>query len=227
MLRGGQLDAARSAYALDVLERNAQAQARLIEDLLDVSRIITGKLHLDVRQVELAAVIRGVTEAMRPAAEAKALRLERAIDPSVGPIAGDPDRLQQVVWNLLANAVKYTPKGGRVEVGLRRVDSTAQITVKDTGIGIRADFLPRVFERFSQAEGGPSRAHGGLGLGLAIVRHLVELHGGSVQADSPGEGRGATFTVSLPVPEIDIGRSGGLELATPSPPGGRPASRCT
>lgn len=126
----------------------------------------------------------------------------------MGPIAGDPDRLQQVVWNLLANGVKYTPSGGRVEVGLRRARSTVQITVKDTGIGIRADFLPRLFERFSQADGGPSRAKGGLGLGLAIVRHLVELHGGSVRAESPGERLGATFTVSLPVPEIDASRAG-------------------
>ncbi len=208
MLRGEQLDGASVAYALEVLERSAQAQARLIEDLLDVSRIVSGRLSLDIRQVDLGALIDAVTETMRPAAQAKAIRLERAPGPPVGPIAGDPDRLQQVVWNLLANGVKYTPSGGRVEVGLRRARSTVQITVKDTGIGIRADFLPRLFERFSQADGGPSRAKGGLGLGLAIVRHLVELHGGSVRAESPGERLGATFTVSLPVPEIDASRAG-------------------
>jgi signal transduction histidine kinase/ActR/RegA family two-component response regulator len=214
LLRTGRLDAAKTTHALEVVERNTQAQARLIEDILDVSRIITGKLQLDLRQVEPAAVIRAALEAVRPAAEAKGVCLQSALDPSVGPVAGDPDRLQQAVWNLLSNGVKYTPSGGHVEVRLDRVGSTTRITVRDTGIGIRSEFLPHVFERFTQAGRGPARSESGLGLGLAIVRHLVELHGGTVHAESPGEGQGATFTLNLPAPVAAMERRH-LPPATP------------
>jgi signal transduction histidine kinase/CheY-like chemotaxis protein len=199
LLATGQLREEHKARALATIERNARAQTRLIDDLLDVSRVITGKLRLDIRQVNLEDVVRGAVEAMRPALAAKGIRLETAIDPNEGLIAGDPERLQQVVWNLLSNATKFTPQGGRVELRLRRSGSQQELAVTDTGVGIATEFLPYVFERFRQQEGGSRRRYGGLGLGLAIVRHLVELHGGSVSAESDGEGRGATFRVILPV----------------------------
>jgi PAS domain S-box-containing protein len=199
MLTDGQLDAERTERALGSIERNARAQGRLIDDILDVSRIITGKLRLDVRPVDLAAVIEGAVESVRPAAEAKGIRLQRVLDTGPQVVSGDPERLQQVVWNLLSNAVKFTPKGGRVQVGLERVNSHVEIVVSDTGRGIAPDVLPHVFERFLQADSSTTRAHGGLGLGLAIVRHLAELHGGTVRAESEGEGQGATFTVDLPL----------------------------
>jgi PAS domain S-box-containing protein len=199
MLRGGQLEGERAARAVETIERNARAQTQLVDDLLDVSRIITGKLRIDVRSVDLTAVIKAAADATRPAAEAKDIRLQTLLDPRAGPVSGDPDRLQQVVWNLLSNAVKFTPKGGRVQVRLERVNSHVEITVADTGAGIAPEFLPHVFERFRQADMTYTRAHGGLGLGLSIVRQLVELHGGTVRAESEGEGRGTTFTVSLPL----------------------------
>ena len=167
--------------------------------MLDVSRIVSGKIRLDVQAVDLAAVIDNAVATMQPAADAKGVQLQTLIDPRVGPVSGDPDRLQQVMWNLLSNAVKFTPKGGRVQVRLERVNSHIEIVVSDTGVGIRKDFLPYVFERFRQADAGPTRKTGGLGLGLSIVRHLVEMHGGTVQADSAGEGQGSTFTVRLPM----------------------------
>lgn len=198
ILRGGRLDEASIARAYETVERNARAQAQLIEDLLDVSRIISGKLRLDVRPLELASVIQGAIETTRPAAEAKSIRVVTVLDPRANPVTGDADRLQQIVWNLLSNAIKFTPKGGRVMIRLERVNSHVEIIVSDTGVGISLEFLPHVFDRFRQADGSITRSHGGLGLGLAIVRHLVELHGGTVSADSrPGEG--ATFTVQLPV----------------------------
>src|SRR4030095_13733222 len=172
--------------------------AQLIEDLLDVSRIILGKLPLGVRPVELALVTEAALDAVRPAAAAKSIRLLRVLDPATGLVSGDPDWLQQAVWNLLSNAVKFTPSQGQVEIRLERRGRFAQITVKDTGKGISADFLPFVFDRLRQADSSSTRAHGGLGLGLALVRHLVDLHGGSVQAASAGEGKGATFCVQLP-----------------------------
>ena len=184
---------------LGVIERNAQAQRQLIEDLLDMSRIISGKVRLDVQRVNLAAVIEAAVDSMRPAAEAKGIRIQQALDPVAGPVKGDPARLQQVVWNLLANAVKFTPKGGRVQVVLERVNSHLEVVVSDTGAGIRPEFLPHVFDRFRQADASSTRQYGGLGLGLSIVKHLTELHGGSVRAKSPGEGMGATFTVMLPL----------------------------
>jgi signal transduction histidine kinase len=198
MLRTGTLDEPTRARALETLERNTRLQTQLIEDLLDVSRIITGKLRIEMHPVAPAAVIAAALEAVRPAADAKAIRLEARADPAAGPVAGDVDRLQQVVWNLLSNAIKFTPRGGRVEIRLEPVDGHVRLQVADTGRGISRDFLPHLFERFRQAEGAAVRSVGGLGLGLAIVRHLVELHGGTVRADSAGEGRGATFTIELP-----------------------------
>jgi signal transduction histidine kinase/CheY-like chemotaxis protein len=184
---------------LTVIERNARLQTRLIEDLLDMSRIISGKVRLDVQGVDLAAVAETAVGAVQPSADAKGIRLEKVIDPSAGPVSGDPGRLQQVLWNLLSNAIKFTPRGGRVQIVLRRVGSHLEVSVCDTGIGIPRDFLPHVFERFRQADASSTRMHGGLGLGLSIVKQLVELHGGSVRAESEGEGQGATLTVALPL----------------------------
>ena len=218
MLRRGRLDGEKTGRALETIERAARTQAQLIEDLLDVSRIVTGKLRLDVRPVDLAPVVQAAIDVMRPAAEARGIRLQAVLDSEAGRVSGDPARLQQVVWNLLSNAIKFTAKGGRVQVVLERVNSHVEIAVSDTGQGIAAEFLPHMFERFQQYERGPSRAHGGLGLGLAIVRHIVELHGGTVHAESPGVGRGAVFTVKLPL--IVIARTAGEverrhPLATP------------
>ncbi len=187
------------AEAHDTIDRNARAQSRLIEDILDFSRINAGKLRLDVRPLDLVDVVGDAIEVVRPGADAKGVRLDVVLDPSGGFISGDPDRLQQVVWNLLSNAVKFTPRGGRVQVRLERVRSYAELTVSDTGSGISPEFLPFVFDRFSQAESGSTRAYGGLGLGLGIVKNLVELHGGTVQALSPGIDKGATFAVRLPL----------------------------
>ncbi len=197
ILRAGKLDAA-TDRALEVIERNAKLQTRLIEDLLDVSRIISGSLRLQIRPIALGPVIEAAAANTRPGAQAKGIRLDLVLDPSPATIAGDPVRMQQVVSNLLVNAVKFTPAGGTVEVRLERKGPEVQISVKDTGAGIRPDFLPYVFDRFRQDDTTEARAHGGLGLGLAIVRHLVALHSGSIHAESPGEGRGATFTVRLP-----------------------------
>ncbi|HYE93054.1 MAG TPA: ATP-binding protein, partial [Terriglobales bacterium] len=199
MLRSGQLRGDARDAALDAIMRNAHAQVQLIDDLLDVSRIVTGRMRLDVRTVELQAVIEGALDAVRPAANAKNLRLQVVLDPRTGPITGDPDRLQQVVWNLLTNAVKFTPKGGHVQVHLQRANSHVEIVVSDTGPGIPAELLSVVFNRFWQAERSTTRTHGGLGLGLALVRHLVEAHGGTVTAQSAGAGKGATFVVKLPL----------------------------
>jgi signal transduction histidine kinase/ActR/RegA family two-component response regulator len=183
---------------LQAIERGARSQAQLVDDLLDVSRIISGKLRLEVRPVELTSVIESAAESVRPAAEAKGIALEADLDAHAGPVAGDPERLQQVVWNLLSNAVKFTPEGGHVGITLTRDGGQVVVTVRDDGKGINAEFLPFLFERFRQADSSSTRAHGGLGLGLAIVRHLVELHGGAVRAESAGEGRGARFVVTLP-----------------------------
>ncbi|HYX24366.1 MAG TPA: ATP-binding protein, partial [Thermoanaerobaculia bacterium] len=199
VLRTGKLDAAATARALETIERNSRAQAQLIADLLDVSRIITGKLRLDFRPVELARIIDSALDSVRPAADAKAIHLVLSLEPLASPVLGDSDRLQQVVWNLLSNAIKFTPRDGRVEVRLWEARPNAVIQVSDSGIGIRPDFLPYVFDRFRQAESTLTRSHGGLGLGLSIVRHLVELHGGTVEVDSPGEGQGAVFRVSIPL----------------------------
>lgn len=210
MLRMGQLSEADAAKALETIERNARAQAQLVDDLLDVSRIITGKLRMDVQPADPNAFIDAAVDAVRPAAEAKGVRIQKIIDTAAISIPGDPARLQQVVWNLLSNAIKFTPRDGRVQIRSERVNSHLEIVVSDTGQGIAADFLPHVFDRFRQADQKTSRLHGGMGLGLAIVRHLVEMHGGTVHASSEGEGKGATFTVMLPIsPVYQLDPSGG------------------
>jgi PAS domain S-box-containing protein len=198
MLCEGTLDETMQAHALKVIMRNAEAQQHLIEEVLDVSRIITGKLRLDVRPVELIHIIEAAIETVQPAAEAKSIQLETNFNSEANLISGDPERLQQVIWNLLSNAVKFTPQNGRVETRLERVGSHVRISVSDNGQGISPDFLPHVFDRFRQADQTAARAHSGLGLGLAVVRHLVELHGGTVAASSEGAMKGATFTVELP-----------------------------
>jgi PAS domain S-box-containing protein len=199
LLRSGNLDKDGTQRAVATIERNAKSQSQIIDDLLDVSRIITGKLRLKVRRVDLTQVIEGAVDAVRPAADAKKIRLESQFDAEVPPVSADPNRLQQVIWNLLSNAVKFTPEGGRIEIALERAGGQARVRVTDSGIGISPDFLDYVFDRFRQADSSTTRTHGGLGLGLAIVRHLVELHGGTVQAESAGEGNGSTFTVTLPI----------------------------
>jgi signal transduction histidine kinase/ActR/RegA family two-component response regulator len=200
MLRAGQLrDKEETTRALEAIERNANAQVQLVDDLLDVSRIVTGKMRLDVRVVDLTTVVGAALDAVRPAADAKSIRIQSVLDPRAGPITGDPDRLQQVVWNLVINAVKFTPKGGRVQISLQRINSHAEIVVSDTGEGIAPDILPVIFERFRQADSSITRAHAGLGLGLALAKHLTELHGGSITAQSAGPGKGATFVVKLPL----------------------------
>ena len=203
LLRTGRLDPARSAQALDTIERNVKTQAQIVADLLDVSRIITGKLALEIQPVDLVPLVEAALDVIRPPAAGKQIALDVRLEP-VDPVSGDPQRLQQVVWNLLANSVKFTPPGGRVEVTLARVGQAARIQVRDTGQGIAPDFLPHVFDRFRQADASTTRRHGGLGLGLAIVRHLVELHGGLVEAESDGDGRGATFTVTLPLRPLQM-----------------------
>src|SRR5712691_4270460 len=219
LLRNQSLDEATSAHALESIERNAKAQAQLIEDILDVSRIIVGKMSLESRPLELAQIIHAAIDTARPAADAKSIQIQTHCDTDVGLVSGDPGRLQQVVWNLLSNAVKFTPNGGRVDVRLERLDSDVQITVSDTGKGISAEFLPLVFDRFRQADSTSTRKYGGLGLGLAIVRQIIELHGGTVQAESRGEGHGATFTVRLPIKGIGDKEntipSGGSVFPTP------------
>ncbi len=202
ILRTNRVDEATMNRALETIERNARSQAQLIDDLLDISRIITGKIRLNVQTVELLSVIEAAIDTVRPAADAKNIRLQSVLDPAAGPVLGDSERLQQIVWNLLSNAIKFTPKRGRVQVCLQRINSHVEIVVTDTGQGISAEFLPYVFERFRQADSSITRSFGGLGLGLAIVRQLVELHGGTVHAESPGEGQGATFTVKLPLMAI-------------------------
>jgi PAS domain S-box-containing protein len=203
MLRSGVLHGEEKLQrALETIERNARAQTQLVEDILDVSRIIAGKLRVQVRHIDLRGVILAAMDAVRPAAEAKQVELAIDLRDEASDFHGDPDRLQQVVWNLLANAIKFTPGKGRVLVELRRSNGNAEIAVSDTGIGIPRDFLPHVFDRFRQADSSSTRMQGGLGLGLAIVRHLVEVHGGTVQAESEGEGKGARFRVHLPVRQV-------------------------
>lgn len=199
MYRRGQLGGDVSlARAFETIERNARAQNQLIEDLLDVSRIISGKVRLDVQPVSLAAIIEAALDAVRPAAEARGIRIEKILDSEAGPISGDPDRLQQIVWNLLSNAIKFTERDGKVKVRLEQVNSHVEIVIADNGKGIAPEFLPYVFDRFRQADSSSKRQYGGLGLGLSIVRHLTELHGGTTEVKSEGEGKGATFSIKLP-----------------------------
>jgi signal transduction histidine kinase/CheY-like chemotaxis protein len=204
LLRDGRLSAEKAAEALATIERNVRAQNRLVEDLLDVSRIVTGRMQLHIQTLVPAKIVEAALASLRPAAQAKGVHLQIVIDSQPGEISGDPDRLQQVVWNLVSNAIKFTPQGGKVQVRLERVNSHVEISVSDTGEGITSEFLPHVFARFSQADGSFTRRYGGLGLGLAIVRHLVELHGGTVHAHSPGEGQGATFKVVLPLTAMPV-----------------------
>ena len=199
MLRGGTLPEAKRERALETIDRNARAQVALIEDILDVSRIATGKLRLNVVPIDIAQAVDGALDTVRPASEAKGVELSAKIEDDIGTVQGDATRLQQVIWNLVSNAVKFTPRGGRVDVHVGRGDGAVEVVVRDSGEGIDPSFLPHVFEVFRQADASSTRRHGGLGLGLAIVRHLVELHGGTIHADSEGRGKGATFTVLLPV----------------------------
>jgi PAS domain S-box-containing protein len=202
LLTTGNLDAVASKRAVEIIGRNARAQRELIDDLLDISRIITGKLRLDVRPVELAPMIEGVVDGLRAAADARSIHLQTVFESRISATSGDPDRLQQIIWNLLTNAIKFTPKGGHVQVRLERIASHVEITVSDTGQGIDPNLLPHVFERFRQSDSSSTRRHGGLGLGLSIVRQLVELHGGTVTAESPGAGKGTTFKVILPLMSV-------------------------
>jgi signal transduction histidine kinase/ActR/RegA family two-component response regulator len=199
LLRQGRLDEAAVARAVEIIDRNARVQAQLINDLLDVSRIVSGKMKLELRRVDLAPVVEAAVESIRPTAQGKRVQLVTRLDPRARPVAGDAARLQQVLWNLLSNAVKFTPEGGAVTIALAESGDRVVVTVTDTGRGIDAAFLPHVFERFRQEDATSTRAHGGLGLGLSIVRHLTELHGGRVTVESEGLGRGATFRISLPV----------------------------
>jgi len=208
MLGSGRLDRENSKHALEVVERNAWAQKQIIEDILDVSRVITGKLQLNRSPVDLVAVVDAALDAVRPAMEAKDIRIETIIDASLRMISGDPDRLQQVVWNVLSNAAKFTPNGGSVEISVNQTETHVLVQVMDTGPGIDPDFLPHVFERFRQGDGSTTRTQGGLGLGLAIVRHLVELHGGTIAVENRKDDMGAIFTIRLPLP------SGGLRYET-------------
>ncbi|HYN85495.1 MAG TPA: ATP-binding protein [Pyrinomonadaceae bacterium] len=225
MMRRGVVSESDFPHALETIERNARSQQQLIEDLLDVSRIITGRLRLDVQTVDPVPVVDAAVESVRLAADAKGIGLRREVDAGEVRVAGDAARLQQVVWNLLSNAIKFTPAGGSVRVGVRRAGRHVEVSVADTGQGIAPEFLPHVFERFRQADGTTSRRFGGLGLGLSIVRHLVELHGGTVSAESGGDGGGATFTVSLPLAKLrdaDLGscveETGGAPEDDPSAP---------
>jgi PAS domain S-box-containing protein len=199
MLRAGKLDAPGQIKALEVIDRNIRSQAQLIEDLLDISRITMGQLRLEVRPIQPAAVISAAVESLRFAAEAKQIRIQTVFDSNAGPIAGDFERLQQVVWNLLSNAIKFTQKGGRIQIVLEKLNSHIEVSVSDTGCGLRPEFLPYIFDRFTQGEAVTTRTHGGLGMGLAIARAIMELHGGSVSAASEGEGKGSTFTLNLPL----------------------------
>ncbi len=217
ILRSGKVDQSDLEEGLSAIERNSRAQAVIIDDLLDVSRIISGKLRLDVQRVNLSEVIETAIAAVLPAANAKDVRIHKVLDSRVGPVTGDPARLQQVVWNLLTNAVKFTPRSGSIHVSLERVNSHIEISVVDTGQGIKPDFLPNVFDRFRQADASTTRRHGGLGLGLAIARQLIEMHGGSILAESPGEGQGSKFTVSLPIAVVHSGRPEPVQTRTAEP----------
>ena len=209
ILRGHKLDKTTTEHAIETIERNAKAQAQLIEDLVDISRIVGGKLNLEVVPTELMPIVDAAIEVVRPAADAKEITIDVNYDARVGPVAGDASRLQQIIWNLLSNSVKFTPKGGKVSIDFRRQNGFAELVISDTGIGISADFLPHVFERFRQAESTATRSHRGMGLGLAIVRHLIELHGGTVTAASDGENRGSTFTIHLPLAATEKRRAAG------------------
>ena len=218
ILQSGEVSRAEVKEGIEIIERNARSQARLVEDVLEVSRIICGKVRLNIAPLDLEAVVDAAFTSARPTASAKGLALTREIVAADRMVPGDPDRLQQVVWNLLTNAIKFTPRGGQVGVRVRLLDREAEIQVKDTGIGIKEDFLPYVFDRFRQSDASTTRSHGGLGLGLSITRHLVEMHGGTVTAESAGEGRGAVFTVLLPLSTPSAVDTGSSEERPPTQP---------
>jgi len=222
ILREEKVDEATSARALDAILRNARVQTRLISDLLDISRVVAGTMRIEMQTVELVAVIRAALETVRPAAEAKGVTLTSTVDAEAGPVTGDPSRLQQVLWNLLTNSIKFTPGGGTVAVRVQAVGGQVVVTVEDTGPGIPPDFLPHVFERFRQAGGGATRGKGGLGLGLAIARHLVELHQGTITVANRDPGPGAVFTVRLPIKTL---RPGEARPSPAPPPAQEPAGR--
>jgi PAS domain S-box-containing protein len=224
MLRSGRLDQESANHALEVVERNAWAQKQIIEDILDVSRVITGKLQMNLTAVDLVATVDAALDAVRPAMEAKDIKIETILDSSLRLVSGDPDRLQQVIWNVLSNAAKFTPAGGKVQIEVGQNNAHVEIKVKDTGPGIDPNFLPHVFERFRQADGTTTRTHGGLGLGLAIVRHLVELHGGTIAVENRAGGPGAVFTIRLPLPSGELNiesltRASNLKELQPEPLG--------
>jgi PAS domain S-box-containing protein len=210
LLRGGRLDEPGRVRALDAIDRNAGAQSQVISDILDLSRIVGARFRLDVRPIEVAPVVAAALETLMPAANARGIKMQTVLDPSAGLVSGDTDRLRQVVWNLVSNAIKFTPKGGRVTTRVERAEPNVVITVEDSGVGISPAVLPHVFERFRQGDSSNTRNHGGLGLGLAVVRHLVELHGGQVTAASGGDGQGASFTVTIPLLDpVPVGRDHG------------------
>lgn len=228
LLMTGNLDEQASKRALETIARNARAQRRLIDDLLDLSRIITGKIRLELRSVELARLIATVVDSVRPAADARNIHIHTAIEPQINRISADPDRLQQIIWNLLCNAIKFTPEGGRVEVRLECIDSHVQMTISDTGQGIAPELLLHIFDRFRQSDSSTTRRHAGLGLGLSIVRHLVELHGGTVTVESRGEAMGTTFKVILPVSTVhhdlgDVGNTPHLKTESNDPSDTQPS----
>ena len=216
LLRGGRLDDPARARALDAIDRNAGAQAQVISDILDLSRIVGAKFRLDVRPIQIAPVVAAAIETLMPAANARGIKVQTVLDPSAGLVSGDTDRLRQVVWNLVSNAIKFTPRGGHVTARVERADPNVVITVEDSGAGMSPDVLPHVFERFRQGDSSNTRSHGGLGLGLAVVRHLVELHGGQVTASSAGEGQGSTFTVTVPLLDPAEAASGDRDEGAPA-----------
>jgi CheY-like chemotaxis protein/two-component sensor histidine kinase len=225
MLQSGLVTGEKREKAVDTIARNATSLTQIVEDVLDISRIVAGKIRLNVQEVDLPVVVRNAVDVVTPAAEARGVRLETILDAGPAPISGDPERLQQVLWNLISNGVKFTPRGGKVQIRLERVNSHVEITVSDTGIGIAPEFLPHVFERFRQAEGGTTREHGGLGLGLAIARQLTEMHGGTIEASSAGAGQGTTFRIKLPLMIVHRLRDDGPRVhprasSTPVPIGG-------
>jgi signal transduction histidine kinase len=217
LVRTGKLDEPQMSRAFETIERNARSQSQLIDDLLDVSRIITGKLHIEPRAVDLCTVVEAASDAVRPSIEAKDIKFETVLDTEACLVLGDANRLQQIVWNLLSNAIKFTPTGGRVSAEVKRAGTRVRISVGDSGIGITSEFLPYIFDRFRQADGSTTRVHGGLGLGLSIVKHLVEVHDGEVEVESAGRDQGATFTVSLPL--SSAASSDAIETAVIPEPG--------
>jgi CheY-like chemotaxis protein len=206
MLRSGIVAADKQQKAIDTIERNATSLTQIVEDVLDVSRIVSGKIRLTVQSVEVPDIVRHAVDAVAPAADAKGVRIETALDQTASPVSGDPERLQQVLWNLLSNAVKFTNRGGRIRVTLQRANAHVEVAIADTGIGIAPEFLPHVFERFRQADAATTRERGGLGLGLSIARQLSEMHGGTLNAASEGLGRGSTFRLTLPLMHADTAR---------------------